>query len=277
MKNYKDVANSVFQRSDEIIADNRKRKKKLMSVGIPIMCCILVAAVSFGANWKEFVTNDPTNIIEPTGTDAPTEDPDIDTTQGGDGEGEGIGGEGYFEYERAYRWSLYTTSSLYDYIMENYDSDFPSWVEDTEGRGITKKYGVASPEYIPTTIQIVRKYDLPKEVFERLNSEMLAIYETYDPNPYDICYTQEEIDAIYSDDPNIIATVLSTKYAIISNGKAFAPRFYLTASEDELNKYGITEKQIEEKIEVLREDKIITIKDGELMLLYGEDYAAPLY
>ena len=298
MKNYKDVANSVFQRSDEIIADNRRRKKKMMSVALPIMCCILVAAVGFGANWKEFVTNDPTNLIEPTEIETPTEDPtpvvtepiteeqptedpDIDNTQAGsDGEG-AHGGEGFIDYERAYRWSLYTTSDLYDYIKENYDvGPDEEWLwTPNEREGWTEKYDISSPEYVPWTIYFVKKFDIPKDVFEKLNAESVAVYESMDMDPYDICYTQEEIDAIYSEDPNVTAEVLSTKYAIVSNGRALAPRFYLTASKDELDKYGVSQEQIDEKIKLLCEDKIIRIKDGEIMLRYysESDFAAPLY
>lgn len=289
MKNYNEVADSVFQRSDGIIAENRRRKRKMMSIGIPIMICILVAAVGFGANWKEFVTNDPTKIetptedptpvvTEPITEEQPTEDPDIDNSQDGEG---AHGGEGFIDYERAYRWSLYTTSDLYDYIKENYDvGPDEEWLwTPNEREGWTEKYDISSPEYVPWTIYFVKKFDIPKDVFEKLNAESVAVYESMDMYPYDICYTQEEIDAIYSEDPNITAEVLSTKYAIVSNGRALAPRFYLTASKDELDKYGVSQEQIDEKIKLLCEDKIIRIKDGEIMLRYYSegDFAAPLY
>ena len=281
MKNYKDVADSVFQRSDEIIADNRKRKKKLMSVGIPIMCCILVAAVGFGANWKEFVTNDPTNIIEPTGTETPTEDPDIDTTQGGDGEGEATGGDGYEEYDFAYaRKSDGLDSELMDYIVENLDPNFYDWLDkwDKEHKFYLGYY-TSSPEK-PILVQVIETFNVPKEVYERINAENIAICEKngWDSMITNFYYNQEEIDALFSRDPFLISEVFASKYAIItSDGLACAPRYYLRATADELAEYGITEQQVKEKIDLLLKDEIIIIQDDEIFLYYGISQAEETY
>lgn len=279
MKNYRDVADSVFQRSDEIIADNRRRKKKMMSVGVPIMCCILVAAVGFGANWKEFITNDPTNIIEPTDVEVPT-DPEIDNGDGGDGEIEATGGDGYEEYDYAYaRKSGGLYGELMDYIAENLDPDFYDWLNKwDEKHKFYLGYYTSSPEN-PLLVQVIETFNVPKEVYEKMNSERIEFYESDDIDPYrDTCFTQEEVDALFSRDPFLISEVFASKYAIItSDGLACAPRYYLQATADELAEYGIAEQQVKEKIDLLLEDEIIIIQDGEILLYYGVSHDVESY
>ena len=294
MKNYNEVADSVFQRSDEIIADNRRRKKKIMSVGVPIMCCILVAAVGFGTNWKEFVTNDPTNIIEPTDIENPTEDPtpavtepvteeeptdddpDIDNSQGGDGDSEGTGGGAYEAYDHAYaRKAGGLDSKLMDYIFENLDPNFYDWLNkwDEEHKWHLGYY-TSSPEK-PVLVQVIETFNVPKEVYERINAENIAICEKNGWNSMitDSYFNQEEIDALFSRDAFLISEVFASKYAIITpDGLACCPRYYLRATTDELAEYGITEQQVKEKTDLLLKDEIIIIQDGEILLYYGESY-----
>lgn len=267
MKNYKEVADSVFQKSDEIIADNRRRKKNIMSVGVPIMCCILVAAVGFGANWKEFVTNDPTNIIEPTDIETPT-DPEIDNGDGGDGEA--TGGDGYEEYDYAYaRKSGGIDGRLINYIVENLDPDFYDWLDkwDKEHKFYLGYY-TDSPEK-PLLVQVIETFNVPKEYFEELNEWHIQINKENGWEMDDI-FTQKEIDALFSRDPFLISEVFASKYAIItSDGLACCPRYYLNATADELAEYGITDEQVQKKIDLLLKDEIIIIQDGEILLYYG--------
>lgn len=54
MKNYKEVADDVFQRSEKIIADNRKRKNKIMKVGSMTACFCLIALLGVGV-WQSGV------------------------------------------------------------------------------------------------------------------------------------------------------------------------------------------------------------------------------
>ncbi len=48
MKNYKEMADSVFQRSDEIIAENKRKRKNLIGITSAISCVCLVALIGFG-------------------------------------------------------------------------------------------------------------------------------------------------------------------------------------------------------------------------------------
>lgn len=62
MKDYKKVAEDVFRRRDEVIAENKIRRKRLAEIGISAMCWAAVAAVGFGI-WK---TNIAGNKIKST-------------------------------------------------------------------------------------------------------------------------------------------------------------------------------------------------------------------
>ena len=48
MKDYKEVADDVFQRSEKIIADNRRKEKKIMKVGSMTACFCLIALLGVG-------------------------------------------------------------------------------------------------------------------------------------------------------------------------------------------------------------------------------------
>ena len=284
MKNYKEVADSVFQRGDKIIADNRRRKKKIVSVGVPIICCILVAAVGFGANWREFVTNDPTNIVEPTNIENPTEDPTNDC-KGDDGEEieggdvEATGGDGYEEYDFAYeRKSCGLDGRLVDYIEKNLDPNFDDWLNkwDKEHKFYLGYY-TDSPEK-PLLVQVIETFNVPKEYFEELNEWHIQINKENGWDELDDTFTQKEIDALFSRDPFLISEVFASKYAIITkDGLACCPRYYLQATADELAEYGITEQQVKEKIDLLVKDEIIIIQDGEILLYYGVSHNGETY
>lgn len=51
MKNYKEMADSVFQRSNEILAERAKRRRTISKILFQVGCCCLVALIGFGI-WK---------------------------------------------------------------------------------------------------------------------------------------------------------------------------------------------------------------------------------
>lgn len=71
MKDYKKVAEDVFRRRDEIIAENKLRRKRLVEICASAACWVAVAAIGFGI-WK-------TNI---SGKNIGTVDPQSGTSQG---------------------------------------------------------------------------------------------------------------------------------------------------------------------------------------------------
>lgn len=48
MKNYKEMADSVFERSNEIIAENKRKRKNLIGITSAVSCVCLVALIGFG-------------------------------------------------------------------------------------------------------------------------------------------------------------------------------------------------------------------------------------
>ena len=48
MKNYKEMADSVFQRSNEIIAENKRKRRNLIGITSAISCVCLAALIGFG-------------------------------------------------------------------------------------------------------------------------------------------------------------------------------------------------------------------------------------
>lgn len=171
------------------------------------------------------------------------------------------GGDGIFDYERAYVPKLYQLdSALMDYIVESGGTNLYEWLEQGSKELMKSKHNISDPEYIPILLQTIKKYNIPKEEFEIINNNSIASYEK--SGNYNlieqVCYTQEEVDAIYSNNAAKITEVFATKYAIIVNDRAFAPGFYLNASEKELKKYDIPVSVIKEKAELLLTDGVIT-------------------
>lgn len=179
----------------------------------------------------------------------------------------GTGGEGIFEYERAYHWKIYGISGeLYDYISKKHD--LQAWLAKEDEKNKADKYTISSPDYTPVLIRIINEFKVPKTVFEQFNSERISIYKKngWDARIADVCFTQEEIDALYSNDDARITKAFSSEYAIISGDKAYAPRFYLNATDEELSKYGITHEMIAEKKDLLLSSPILNELFSDLIL-----------
>ncbi len=171
------------------------------------------------------------------------------------------GGDGIFEYERAYDPKLYQLNSdLMDYIYESGGTDLYEWLEQRSEEVKKSEYNISDPEYVPVLLRTIEKYNISKEEFEKINNNSIAVYEkSGDYNLIEqVCYTQEEVDAVYSKNAAKINEVFATKYAIVVGDKAYAPNFYLNASEKELKKYDIPVLMIKEKAKLLLEDGFIT-------------------
>ena len=171
------------------------------------------------------------------------------------------GGEGNFDYEQAYAPKIYQLdSALMDYIVESGGTDLYEWLEQVTEETKKSKYNISDPKHTPALLRTIEKYNIPKEEFERINNHSIAIYEKSGDYSLieQVCYTQEEVDALYSKNAAKITEVFATKYAIVAGDKAYAPNFYLNASEKELKKYDIPVSVIKEKAELLLTDGVIT-------------------
>ncbi len=210
----------------------------------------------------------PSSGVEPIpGGDSPSTE--VGSTPGGDSSSPeedpflvGIGGEGDERYDSAYVRKLGNSHGVKSYIEETTSTDMSEWFLMRDAAVKKLKYVGANPDLPPYFVQIIREFNVPKEVLEEANEKELAyaLENGADPETvmerYDV-FTQEEIDIIYSGSDAAIAEHFATPYAIISNGKAYAPRFYINATDEELAKYGITRAEVEEKIELLRMEGVI--------------------
>jgi len=193
----------------------------------------------------------------------PTIPPVVDIPEhnatGGD-EHNATGGEGNFDYERAYAPKLYQLDSdLMNYIVESGGTDLYEWLEQVTEETKKSKYNISDPKLVPALLRTIEKYNIPKAEFERLNNDRIDAYKEMgdDIRIEQICYTQEEVDALYSKNTATITRTFATKYAIVVGDKAYAPNFYLHASEKELQACAITASAIKEKTELLYADGVM--------------------
>ena len=169
------------------------------------------------------------------------------------------GGDSDVRYARAYNDKIYTVSGrLIDYIEKNIGRDYTVWSQEVTNKIKSTKYTISSPTHTPRILLVIEEFDISKTDFERINNEGIEYLGSIDQDPFSLgCYTQEEIDALYSGDPSLITEVFATEYAIVKDGRAFAPKFYLNATASELSAYGITDKMVTAKTDVLLADSII--------------------
>lgn len=65
MKNYKEMADSVFQRSNEIIMEKRKKRKQFIGITSAVSCCCLVALLGIGVMHWGIFNQTPPIITDP--------------------------------------------------------------------------------------------------------------------------------------------------------------------------------------------------------------------
>lgn len=170
--------------------------------------------------------------------------------------------EGNFLLERAYVEKLYSINSLFlNHIQENNkEIDLNAWLQADSEKTKQAKYGISSPDQIPSMLRIIEEFNIERVTFEQFNNDLIAGYqerENADTLIAKYCYTKEEVDALYSNDPVLIAQAFASEYAIIANGKAYAPNFYLYATETELTSYGISSEAIQTQKNRLLSDAVI--------------------
>lgn len=62
MKDYKNVAEDVFRRSNEVIEENKRRRRKRMEIGVSAACWAAVGAIGFGI-WRSSGLHVPKTVI----------------------------------------------------------------------------------------------------------------------------------------------------------------------------------------------------------------------
>ncbi len=218
-----------------------------------LVCSLCLAACNSQPNSDDSTTTTGSN----EGTDSHTENNATELTE--TPEFLATGGDTDVRYTRAYNDKIYGVSGrLIDYIEKSIGRDYMVWSQEVTNKTKSLKYTLSSPLYTPRILLAIEEFDISKTDFERINNEGIEYLESIDQDPFSLgCYTQEEIDALYSGDPSLITEVFATEYAIVKDGRAFAPKFYLNATASELSAYGITDKMVTAKTNVLLADSII--------------------
>lgn len=240
MRNYDEIANRVLERRDEHIKSKRKKIKILTGV----FCAVFTVFAGLGL-WKNyfssgqpFVIHGEETTVEPTLTPA---DPNNPIASGGD----------EYDWFNAYNDKAYgVPGELITYIKETLNMDYSAWREADTAMVRASKYGASDPEYIPLLVKVIQKYDIPRSVIEQINSDRIDFYIEIEESEDYIkrsTLTSEEIDALYSGDLKEISRVFPAENAIIHNGRAFAPKWYLNATDEELARYGISKETVREK------------------------------
>ena len=65
MKNYNQIANTIFERRDEYLAQQKAKRKKLIQISSVFGCFVLVAGIGFGMNMDKWVRM---QLVEPSPT-----------------------------------------------------------------------------------------------------------------------------------------------------------------------------------------------------------------
>lgn len=222
MKTYDEIAKNALVRRDEYIKTKRKKIKITACA-----CCVAFVALAGLGVWKSGFfatrplqgeeTSAPTTV-EPTLTPA---DPDNSIACGGEDYG----------WFNAYSDVLYSINSgLIDYIKEECNVDYVQWSESRKPLILATKYDLSDPECLPSLSEVIKIFNVPEQI----------IKDEYG-------FSDEEIDALYSGDLKDISRVFPADNAIIHNGRAFAPKWYLNATDEELARYGISRKTVTDK------------------------------
>lgn len=151
---------------------------------------------------------------------------------------EGLGGDDNHFYSYAYNEKLYSLNGELIDRLQQQGINVTKWFRERDKETKSAKYTVASPKHTPSLLKAIEDFDIPRD-------------QLHDR------FTKEELDALYSGDPAIITKTFASPYAIVARDRAFAPKFYLNATEEELRLYGITQEMIIQKIPLLRKERVI--------------------
>ena len=171
---------------------------------------------------------------------------------------EAMGGDDNHAYHYAYLSKLYMMDNELITLLEQQGHNVQQWLIDNDNATKQTVYKSSEPDDIPLLLDAIEEFNIPRTTIEKINQKDIQFYQEDYPNLVDeLCFTEEELDALYSGDPITVTRVFASPYAVVVNNRPFAPHFYLNATEEELQKYGITQEMIEDKKELLYEDEII--------------------
>ena len=186
---------------------------------IILLSLLLLSIITIGCS------NDPAPS-QPQGeteSAAPSEDNQIN--QGA------IGGHS-FKKDYEYDISYYGPAAPFTDLIEKQDKDaYAEWRASFDNPDGTTNYKDI------TMIKFIQRFDIPKEVIVATNNG-LGQYAVF---------TDEQIEALYSNDKKLLADAFMNPDAIRVGDELYAPRWVATHTLDELKAVGITESILEVK------------------------------
>lgn len=194
MKNYEEIANSVFERRDAYVTRQKQKRRTAMKIASATCAFALVALGAFGVAKSGWLTPDTPPVDDPAVT-APTTEPteEISRPTGGD--------------ENAC-----TEHSLrYHSIPSNFrDYDTTPWKE-----AIKKDKEEGKPNESFNIVSFVEYYEIPRSEFiETMGwnaKELDELVDDKEGNQYCPYTYNQFLDAIYGDDEELTAWVFASE------------------------------------------------------------------
>lgn len=222
MKTGEEMSKEVIERRNAYKkerADKMKKATKFFVLAV-VICALSALGLFFG---KDRLTHD----VPASTTQEPSTSGTVDA----------VGGDDH-EMSYAYDDRLYSLDyDLADYIEKTNGVDMAEWLENRTDEIKQTKYNTAEPEYVPIVVTLIREFNIPREEFEAVNGMDTSCWG----------FTEAEVDVIYGDDAVAFTQTFAADDAIVANGRAFAPYFYLNASDAELAAYGIDRATVTNK------------------------------
>lgn len=227
----------------------KEPKRHMIRWYAAVAACLCLVMVGVGLWQNRFFTK-PDPLPTPNGTETVPNDPVPGP--------EAMGGDDNHAYHYAYLSKLYMMDNELITLLEQQGHKVQQWLIDNDNATKQTVYKVSEPDDVPLLLEAIEEFNISRKTIEELNRKEIEYYQKDYPNLVDeLCFTEEELDALFSKDPITITRVFASPYAVVVNDRPFAPHFYLNATEEELQKYGITQEMIEQKRELLYEDEII--------------------
>ena len=228
---------------------------------------LLVAAMALTmvACGKEVTSSESSLPNKPISESTPV---DTDTSDGQ----EGTGGD-------SLRWTNYK----YEDRLTSIDRNWDIYVTEKTGKDLGELWKTEwkTEEGAPfSMLDIIYELDIPREMFVEDNNKKIANlresdwdYLTDEVIFRDYCFTDEEIDAIYSRDKKRIAEAFAFPYAVVADNWELYPLRWIIDNPATLYKErDISLEAIQKSVDKIIEDGLVGKADKEALLARIEEY-----
>lgn len=209
------------------MAGKSRRKEQIMKKLICICIFVLTLCILTACDSSE---NTPENTEDST---IQTTEPETSETEANTGETlpNGTGGITKMYREAKYDVGFYGIEHRFTEIVGQ--EAYEEWVEQSgyyEGNADLDEYNV---------LGFIKYFNIPKEDFKEANMKV----------PDSPVFTDEQIDALYSNDKALLAQYHMNPNAINVGGEIYPPIWFADCSLAEIQAAGITKEVLEEKYE----------------------------